>query len=426
VDFFRDYLTYTAGGECPTFYHRWSALAGLGAFLGRDYWFQHGRFNVNPNMYVMLIGASGSRKSTAIKTVAEVLKAAGYTTIAAEKTSKEKFILDLAGEDLFAHGSTTGTRKNGKDIIAEMLEENIFEGGEGDSSYAQIAILADEFNLFIGTNNIEFLSLLGVLWDYNGTYKNRIKTGKSIEIYNPTISILGGNTQTNFAHAFPPEILGQGFFSRLLLVHGERTSVDITFPPSPSAAETSAIAEQLLVIKSIAIGQAALTSSAKSLLEKIYKSRVGVDDFRFESYNSRRLTHLLKLCLIVSASFGSATIDERTVVYANTILVHTESLMPKALGEFGKAKHSDVSNKLMQIIEAHAPAGIMLKDIWPHVSSDLDSLAELAKLLHNLLAADKIMNVQTHGFLPKKKLLLEHDGSTVDFSFLTPEERDIR
>lgn len=421
MDFFSDYLAYTAGGESPLFYHRWSAICGLGAYLGRDYYFQHGHFNINPNIYAMIIGVSGTRKSAAILQLKKVLQAAGYSSIAAEKTSKEKFILDLAGEDINAFGSISSA--NGHDFLGEMLGQPIFSGKDEDD-YKQISIIADEFNLFIGTNNMEFISLLGVLWDYNGSYKNRIKSGKSVEIQNPTVSILGGNTSTGFAQAFPPEILGQGFFSRLILIYAEPTGRKITFPRSPSKGETNDIANQLRSIKSGSRGKAELTSGAESLLDKIYKSGIGVDDYRFESYNSRRLTHLLKLCLIVSASKGATIITEQHIIIANTVLSHTEHLMPKALGEFGKAKHSDISHKIVQIIEAAAPTGLMLKDLWPHVAQDLDSIPELAKLLQNLLAAGKIQNVHGFGFLPQKKLLIEHSSDTVDYSLLTEEERN--
>ena len=417
-DFFAEYLAYTAGGEAPVTYHRWSAIAGLGAFLGRDYYFQHGNSNINPNIYAMLIGVSGTRKSKAITTFKKILQAAGYSTIAAEKTSKEKFLLDLAGEDLNAFGST-GSRG---DIIDSILETK-FTAEEHD--YKEVFIMADEFNLFMGLNNMEFISLLGVLWDYEGPYTNRIKTGKSLSIPNPTVSILAGNTPTNFAAAFPPEIIGQGFLSRLLLVYAEPTGRRITFPPTPTKEETNAIAARLQELKSISRGNAKLTLQAKSLLDYIYKAGIGVDDTRFESYNSRRLGHLIKLCLIISASKGATEISETHVIAANTTLSHAEHLMPRALGEFGKAKNSDISHRILQVIEGSAPSGITMKNLWVHVAQDLESTAELAKLLTNLQMANKIQSVAGFGFLPCRRKVIEQSDDTVDYSLLTQEERDM-
>jgi hypothetical protein len=43
--------------------------------------------------------------------------------------------------------------------------------------------------------NLDFLSTLGALWDWDdegATYKQRFKNSKSISIFQPTISLLGG------------------------------------------------------------------------------------------------------------------------------------------------------------------------------------------------------------------------------------------
>ena len=90
-DFFSAYLSYSSDTEVPINFHRWAIISALGAFLGRQYYFQHGAFSIHPNMYTMLIGSPGTRKSTAIKLVKKLLNDAGYETIAADKTSKEKF-----------------------------------------------------------------------------------------------------------------------------------------------------------------------------------------------------------------------------------------------------------------------------------------------------------------------------------------------
>ena len=103
--------------------------------------------------------------------------------------------------------------------------------------------------------------------------------------------------------------------------------------------------------------------TARKLLEKIYTAWGGIDDVRFDTYSNRRFTHLLKLLLPVVAARLGNRVTERDVVYANTILTHTEHLMPKALGEFGKAKHSEVAHKVIQILEG-AGVPLTITDVW--------------------------------------------------------------
>lgn len=408
-NFIEDYLAYIGLSESPTTYHRWCALSSLGAYLGRSFSLQFGHDTLHTNMYTMLIGVAGARKSTAIKISKKIITLAGYDKISADKSSKEKFMLDLAGDDEMG--------------VDDILDRNLF-GGADSSECKEMFIACDEFNDFIGNGNIEFISLLGTLWDYDGLFKNRIKTGKSVEIMNPTVSILGGNTQVNFAQAFPPSTLGQGFFSRLLLIYGEPTGRKITKPIPPSHESTAQIVKHLQAVKLNAVGEASCTPMADKLLDKIYTSgKFEVSDGRFDSYNNRRFTHLLKLCLICAAARHTRVIDESVVVYANTILAHTEYLMPKALGEFGKSRNSDVAHKLMIALEkTNKP--LTLKELWGLVSTDLDKINDLTEMLRSMITADKIFNAGG-GFLAKRKARDEDVSGTVDYSLLTKDEREM-
>ena len=406
-DFFSLYFSYTAGTEVPAFFHRWAAIVGLGAYLGRSVSISHGHFQLYPNLYCMLIGTPGTRKSTAIKTMRKLLSQAGYSTIAADKTSKEKFLLDLAGDE----------NVSAKEI--DLSELNLF-GDNVDQTDKEMLIAADEFNDFLGLSNHDFISLLGNLWDYNGTYRSRIKNGKSVAVHNPTISILGGNTPTGFAMAFPTDILGQGFFSRLLLIYGEPTGKKIAFPKANDPYFEAALVEYMLHIKTTTCGCLPIVPVAEKLLEKIYKGWQGMDDVRFDTYSTRRFTHLLKLLPVVVAARAGTRVEESDVVFANTILSHTEHLMPKALGEFGRAKHSDVAHKIVQVLESTG-AVLSLSELWKYVVQDLEKLTDLADILRKLTVAEKIQTV-AGGFLCRRKVLVEITDDVVDYGLLTKEE----
>ena len=413
--FLKAYLHYTADSEVPVSFHRWSALAGIGAILERDIHIEHGHSQIFPNPYLMLIGTAGTRKSTAIKLIKSLLVKAGYTTISAERTSKEKFLLDLSGE-----GDAFGNSGSSDDI----LDRNLFGNLAAESEIRPMFIGADEANDFFGMSNLEFLSILGSLWDWNGPpYQNRIKTGKSVSIPNPTITILAGNTPTGFSAAFPPEILGQGFFSRLLLIYGEPNGKRIPFPSTPSRKETQYIVDFLKLIKTECRGRLDYTSNAKALLSGIYRVAKLSDDPRFDSYYNRRFTHLLKLCLVVAASKLENQINEATVVEANTYLSYAEGLMPKALGEFGKSKNSDVTHKVLEFIQNND--GVSLKDIFKIVSSDLDKSSDIGDILRKLSQAEKIQHVGPL-FLPMRKRGLQNIEGSVDLSFLTEEELNVK
>ena len=419
-DFFSQYLSYVGKTESPATFHRWCAISGIGALLGRNACLQHGHFTVAPNLYVMLLGRAGVRKSTAIKLFKRLLIGTGYNTIAADRTTKEKFLLDLSGEEEVSAGVY---KKVDSDA---MLDSNLW--GDDDDEVASRAaaecfIMADEWNDFTSLGNLEFYSLLGNFWDYNGVFKNRIKTGKSVSINNPTISILAGNTPTGFAQAFPPEIIGQGFFSRLILVHGEDVGHKIAFPQRPSDLATMELTKELNAVRAAANKPATLKPEAERLLDKIYSTYKGFDDARFESYFNRRFTHLLKLCIITAAARFSHVICEQDVIYANTVLTHTEHGMPKALGEFGKGRNSDVANKIIDIL-SNSKMPMTMQKLWSLVSQDCDKQSSLTEILANLRAAEKIQSVG-NGFMARRKVVTDVITDAVDYTLLTTEERGL-
>lgn len=405
------YFRYAENTEPPIIYHRWSIITSISAFLGRQFWFPFGTTRIFPNMYVMLLGNPGTRKSTAIKMARRVISAAGYDHFAAERTTKEKFLLDLEGAPDEPNFPQRG-RKNitSQDVLRDLRLAGDSE--EHDGIPREIFVTADEFNEFAGTSNLDFLSLLGVLWDWDdesATYRQRFKNSRSVSIFQPTITLLGGNTHASFKLAFPEQAIGQGFLSRLILVHSEPSGRKITFPTKPPEELVSRIGERLAIIRSAVRGEAKLTPKAESTLDTLYKTWHDLDDYRLKSYSTRRFTHLIKLCLTVVAMRGSIIIDKMDVVLANTILTFTENAMPKALGEFGKSKDSDAAHNIMTALyEASSitPArALSLEDLWKVVSRDLDRREKLADILSSLSLAGKIQAVegQKGKFLPIQK-----------------------
>jgi hypothetical protein len=428
------YFEYAKDTEPPLIYHRWSLIASVGAFLGRQFWFPFGTTRIFPNMYVMLIGNPGTRKSTAIKMARRVVASAGYDKFAAERTTKEKFLLDLEGapdEPSYYYNADRGRRTTTASDVLKNLKLTSGDD-EHDGVPREIFITADEFNEFAGTGNLDFLSTLGALWDWDdeiATYKQRFKNSKSISIFQPTISLLGGNTHSSFKLAFPEQAIGQGFLSRLVLVHSEPSGRKITFPTKPPEEIVSRISGRFAEIRTAVSGECQLTASAKLALDIIYRTWQDLDDYRLKSYSTRRFTHLIKVCLIVTAMRGSTILDRGDVVLANTILAFTEGAMPKALGEFGKSRDSDAAHALMTALYEAAnesnPRALSVDDLWKVVSRDLDKRERLADLLSSLHHAGKIQTVpgQKGLFLPIQKPMVSAVGNQyVDIKMLREVE----
>lgn len=414
--FIDKYLSYVQETEPPYIFHRWSILSSIGAILGRNFYLQFGHGKIYPNLYSLLIGDAGSRKSTAIKISAKMVRNSGYTSFAANKTRLEKFLIDLEGVE-----QDDTDKKDGIDYDAATAQ-NLW-GDIGMVDPREVFIAADEWTDFAPRGDIDFYTLLGTLWDWddaNLPYKHRLKNSRSVSVYQPTVSILGGITPEKFANAFPTEIIGGGFLSRMIIVHGARSERKYTIPPVPSEQATNEVVNGLKGFRTTSPTEATVEPGALKVLDDIYHGWVEIDDVRFKSYSQRRFTQLLKLSLVIAASRRVTVITDEIVVIANTYLSAAEAKMPAALGEFGKSRNSDVANKIMDVLnKSNKPMNA--RQIWAHIHSDLDKIQALYDIMQGLQVAEKVQFIKEKGWLPLKKRAAKQ--MHVDWKFLTDEER---
>lgn len=393
---------YVANTESPLIYHRWCLISMVSALLGRNFYYPLGHFITYPNQFCMLIGQPATRKSSAIKIAKKLLRTTSFDKIAEGKTTKEKFLMDLHGAEDVAEGmGLTG--------LAALMDSS------DDDCPHEMYIAADEFTNFSGAGNYEFFSLLGELWDCPDHLPVRTKNSKSFTIKQPVVNLIAGNTHAGFAAAFPPDIMGQGFLSRMILIFAAPTGIRITKPSAPSQQLSNELTKHLSSLRLKVHGAATTTPEADEALDYLYQNQEALEDSRLAHYSSRRFDHLLKLCLVNAAMRLSTEISEEDVVLANTILSYTETMMPRALGEFGKSKHSEVTAKILEML-AGAVEPQTIHTIWKHVSTDLEKFQQLPDIITGLVQADKLQRVGG-GFLQKLAVRREV-GKYLDYSLM--------
>lgn len=406
-EFLKTYLTVGDAkySECSEFLHMWACISATASLLERRVSLPFGSSSIIPNLYMMFVGTPGSRKSSAIKLAKKFIKRTGYDTFAADKVTMQKFLCDLGG--LNDDGSTA------KGSLEDVY---LTELGLADiKSHSACYIAQDEFSDFIGINNYGFISLLGNFWDIQEPYKYRLKNGTSFEIPVPTINVLGATTPGQFNTIFPPAIADQGFLSRLLIIKAEDITRKLAFPPQlPNDLDAKIMSNfsKILQLK----GEMFFTEEAKELASQQYTTWKGLEDARFATYETRRYSQLLKLCMIMAGMRFSLEITSEDFILANTILSYTETKMGDAIGYYGKADNSDTSHTVLQIIK-NTDRPITWKAIYPSVSMHLSKMTDLIQILTNLLAAGKIQQTQ-EGYLPVIKPLSETPTKFVDYSLL--------
>jgi hypothetical protein len=356
----------------------------------------------------MLMGSPGTRKGTAMNIGRKLLAASGYTRFCPDRLSKERFLMEIKPFD------------DGDVAMDSDLESLVLDRP------SEIYAFAEEFTDLVGQGGMEFMTMLTKLWDNMIVYTHPKIHGKSIVVDKPTVNIFGGNTTQGLALAIPPEALGNGFLSRMIFIHADPTATKITFPAPVDQDLKQNLVDHLQDIKENFKGELGYDADAKTLLDRIYREAIEVDDVRFKHYSTRRFIHLLKLCIILSASKLSVVITSRTVIEANTLLAAAEKKMPFALGEYGKGKYQEVSSQILDLLN-RATKPLSINEIYKKVGRDLSKMTELSDIMKSLVYTER---VQIMTILGKQGYMSKHIESKswasdlIDPKFLTKEERD--
>ena len=375
ASFFQTYFDYVGESEAPKSYHRWCAISVVGTLLGRQFSFPFGHVDLYPSQYILLMGGAGVRKSSAIGIAHKLAAKAGFKKFADDRLSKEMFLKSMMdfGTPIIEDD----------DDLGDLLDMPI------DGAAAEKYVVADEFLDFLGMNNLEFITMLTKLWDSKEQYTHPKLHGDDVIVKKPTVNLLAGSTLTNLTLALPPEVVGHGFLTRLILIHAESNGNKITWPQRPCPDKEFELVQHLQIMQDTVTGVAKLTPEAKDLLDQMYKQFVPIDDARFINYSNRRFTHLLKLCLCLAGMRHSTTVEEVDALEANTILHYAECKMPKALGEFGKGKYSSVQTDVLEIL-SHSNRPLTVEELWRQVSQDLTKQNELIEIVKGLIIAGKV------------------------------------
>lgn len=366
--------------EASDFSYLWAGLSALAARVADNVYIPFGNSNIYPNLYVMLVGDPGKRKSTAIKDLKKRVKSSGVIGLCGDKVTMQKYLTDLAGIS-----DEQITRTEDGDFSFDL-------GGMSSTSTPSY-ICQDEFSDFIGINNYPFISLLGNFWDIDEDYSYKTKGGAPINIPVPRVNILGATTPSQFNTIFPPAIAEQGFLSRLIIVNVPDNKQKLS-RPLPSDPDTIAEVIEGFITASSLKGEMIVSDEVWQYLDDIYMSWQPLEDSRFAHYSTRRHTQLIKLVILMAVSRNSVEVNTNDVIMANTLLSYTEHLMPTALGAFGKQRDSDVSHKIMEILHKSFPHEKIHVDIYRSVAMDI-SVNEFHNLLKSLIASGKIVQTDT-------------------------------
>lgn len=192
IDLIEEILKITEEAESPRSWVMWAAISSISAAIGRNVFLNMGGvYTVYPNLYIMLVGDSGLRKSFPVSIVKTLLESTntrilgGRNTIQSMITSLSKAYTTQEGEVI----------KEGKACIVSEEFGLVLQ----EDPHAQI-ILTDWFDT-------------GREW-----WNSDTKVSGSERIFRPYITLFGASNQTHLRIAIQKSSITGGLVGRTLFI----------------------------------------------------------------------------------------------------------------------------------------------------------------------------------------------------------------
>lgn len=376
-------MTYTSNSEPPEIYHKWVGLSVIAAALQRKCILEWDA-SVYPNLFVVLVGPSGARKGTAMAPGYNLLRRIGIP-MCAEAITREAFLRDLA--------ATVTT-------------------DSGGIQHCSLTVFSKELTVFItGANSVQLLSDLNDLYDCGDEWTNRTKTAGTDKIMGVWLNLIGATTPALIQSVFPRDAIGGGFVSRTLFIYADRLRKPVALPRKTDRDKEleKLLFEDLAAINTI-YGEFQPNEEFLTTWEGWYTNQFHnppfVDD-RLEGYPARRAKHILKLCMLLSASrSGNRVIELPDFQRACGLITEAEHYMTRAFTGVGQNRLAAITDRVLEFIVHKGEASG--KEILNRFSHDVNQndLAEIMLMLKERGLIDRITTADKTLFKAKKGALI--------------------
>jgi hypothetical protein len=193
MNWLEEVLKGTEEAEAPRTFFFWSALAAISAVVKSRVYLDRFFYKLYPNVYVLLVAASGLRKGIPIAMAKAMVKEVDNTRVISGRNSIQGIIKDL---------SITVTTP-GKPPLRDACG----------------FIVSGEFSTVL-IKDPEALTILTDLHDghYNPEWKNTLKGTGVEELKGVNITVLGALNQTHFKDMISAKEVTGGFIARTMIV----------------------------------------------------------------------------------------------------------------------------------------------------------------------------------------------------------------
>ncbi len=375
----KSYLEYVEETESAKIFKTWVGISVIASALRRKISFRLGRIIFYPNLYIILVGPPGSRKSQAIKFGYELIKHLTDIVVSADAPTREALIQDL--------GRSTG----------EYLDPE-----DDPTRHCSMTVISSELETFLGgkKDNARMLTTLTDLWDCPDKWKYRTKGAGTDNLQRVFLNLIGATTPDSIANCIPASASGTGFTSRIIFCFADKKHIKV-----PEPVETDEIIRlKDVLIKDLDIisrmtHEYTFSDEGRLFWHKWYNEYDDLDpericqDNMFNGWYERKPTFILKLSLICAASKGHLThIDSEHIIEAIKFIEESEHCMDSSFRVVGRSEIAAEVDLVLSLIEAY---GTMTEqELMRLVWKDIDA-GKLGNVMSTAVKSGKITRTTT-------------------------------
>lgn len=319
-------------------FHLWTAVTIVAAMLGRKCEIEFGPETVHPNLYTVLTGPPGSRKSVAIKYGSAILSKA------------------MASKPGLASLSSVITRQAFFQQLAAAEQTDPDPANNSVFTHCSLFVIASELvTFFQGKDVNERMADLCDLYDGKNIFDYKTKTSGNIYAVRPSVWILGATTPNWIQVSMPQLAVGGGMTSRTIFVVSMNKGQHIPYTRmKPFDADlTNGLILDLNEIRKM-IGKFRFDDEATKFYEFWYDGPYkehGVKDPRLLTYIERLPSMIVKVAMVKSAARSdSMTITKEDLQGSICLFSDLHKTMPLAFGGHGMSKLSAQTNMVKELL----------------------------------------------------------------------------
>lgn len=355
-NFFDLYHEYVKDSEPPPNYHVWSAIGAISALLGKKCVIPYGTFNVYPQLYIILVGKPGLKKSSAMNVAKRLVR-----SIEGVKTA-----------------SDCGSREG---LMDEMAKHKVEAGA---ATYWQSAIFVDEVADLLGGEHLDksMIQFLTTIWDVS-IYREATRKSGQVCIHNPYLTLLGCCPVEWMQMKLKHEIFTGGLSRRTIFVLETKLAKLNSRPPVPDIETWAKLIFEAKRIHEIA-GVFTLTKAAWKVFDDFYyDTNSHLDSYpqNLQIYLSSKHMLVLKIAMGLSAAVDSRRIvTDKMIELALLFLSQSERNLPGLFAGIGRNELKGFSIQILDKIKAAGKSGLTKADILKDFYNDLQK-AELDEIV---------------------------------------------